>query len=275
MSVFIQNGFNGDNYDLTHPRTGHIRRGTTGGVTASSAASGFAATNAFNVRLDSAWRPNSVPATWAVLFPGDRVLGYVGIGGHDLGTQNASITIQITTNGGTTWTAVDGLNGLAITDDSAIMCLLDPVTVNGYRVRINSADAPPTIATIAGGDVLEWPQRAVWTDTPITESEQITYRNNTSDTGVLIGATADSNGLSFTAQIDNLSETFRTGEFRAFADYCNKGEKAFFIATRPGGYPDEVAYAWSSEKVMMTRERPNARNSGSVTLNLNGYRQDF
>lgn len=274
MSVYIQTGFNGLVYDLNHPRVAYRRRGLQGAA-ASTEASGFAATNAINVRVDSAWRPTALPANWRTIFNNFQNVEYVAIAAHDLGTQNADITIQTTTDSGSTWDTISGLANLTPDDDSAILCLFDTVNIDGYRVLINSADSEPTIASIAGGSVLEWPRKAVWTGTPVTEGDRITFANNQSETGVWLGRTRVSDGLEFQVQIDNLSETFRTGDFKTFKDYANGEDAAFFIAPRPGDYPDEVSYSWATDVVRMTRDRPNNRVSGSVTLNLRGYRQDL
>jgi len=274
MSVYIQTGFTGLAYDLNHPRIAHRRRGAANAV-ASTEASGFAALNAGNVRVDSAWRPTALPANWSTIFNLPRAVGYVGIAAHDLGTQNADITIQTTSDAGSTWDTVAGLANLTPTDDSAILCLFEQETFDGYRVLINSADSEPTIASIAGGPIMEWPQKSVWTGTPITEGDRITFADNMSDTGLLVGRTVVSDGLEFQVQIDNLSEAFRTGDFATFKAYANGEDALFFIATRPGDYPNEVAYAWSSSLVRMSRDRPNKQISGSVTLDLMGYRQDL
>lgn len=194
---------------------------------------------------------------------------------HDLGTQNANISIQTTSDGGGTWDTVTGLGSIEPEDDSAILCLFDTVNVDGYRVQINSADGNPTIATIAGGAVMEWPRKAVWTGTPITEGDRISFTNNSSETGVWLGRTKTSDGLEFPFVVNNLSEDFRTGDFKDFKDYANGEDAAFFIAPRPLDYPDEVAYAWAADTVRMTRDTPNKRVSGTVNLNLIGYRQDL
>lgn len=274
MSVYIQTGFTGLAYDLNHPRIAYRRRGATNAV-ASTEASGFAALNAANVRVDSAWRPTALPANWSIIFNTPRRLSYVGIAAHDLGAQNADISIQTTSDAGSTWDTVAGLGNLTPADDSAILCLFEEETFDGYRVLINSADSEPTIASIAGGPVMEWPQKSVWTGTPITEGDRITFADNMSDTGLLVGRTVVSDGLEFQVQIDNLSEAFRTGDFAAFKAYANGEDALFFIATRSEDYPNEVAYAWSSSLVRMSRDRPNKQISGSVTLDLMGYRQDF
>lgn len=274
MSVYIQTGFNGITYDLNHPRIAIQRRGKVQ-ATASTEAAGFDALNASNVRVDTAWRPTAVPANWKIIFLTPPNLEYVGIAAHDLGTQNATIDIQTTSDGGSTWDTIAGLGGLTPDDDSPIFCLFDTVNVDGYRVNITAADSEPTIATIGAGRVQEWPRKAVWTGTPITEGDRVSFSNNSSETGVWLGRTKTSDGLEFPFTVNNLSEDFRTGDFKTFKDYANGEDAAFFIAPRPLDYPDEVAYAWAADTVRMTRDTPNKRVSGSVNLNLIGYRQDL
>lgn len=273
MSVYIQDEFFGYTYDLDHLRIAHDR--VSGTVSSSTETAGYADGNAATVRVDSAWRPTALPANWSTVLSSATTLSYVGIAAHDLGTQGASITIQTTTDGGSTWDTVTGLSALTPDDDSAILCLFEPVSADGYRVIINSADAVPTIAVIAAGDVMEWPRPCVWTGTPITEGDQISFANNQSETGAWLGRTRVSDGLRFQVQVSNLSEDFRAGDFKAFKAYANGENAAFFIALRPGYYPDEVAYAVSSDVVRMSRDQPNRRISGSVTMNLSGYRQDL
>ncbi len=274
MSVYIETGFNGDNYPLTHPRIGYVRRGAANAA-ASSEASGFAAVNAGTVRTDSAWRPTSLPgsaANWNIVFNSPRTVGYFGVAKHDLATQNAEIRLQTTSDGGATWDGINGFEAITPTDNSAILFLFDPVTVDGIRLRINSADDNPTIATMGTGEVMEWPQPCTWTGTPITEGDQITFSVNRTDTGNWVGRTKVSDGLQYAMAIENLSETFRSGDFADFKAYANGEDATFWVASRPGDYPDEVAYAWALDVVRMERARPNATNAGAVTLNLQGLR---
>lgn len=276
MSVYIQTGFFGDEYGLEHPRIGYDR--ANGTVDASTEAAGFAGDNAATVRVDTAWRPTSLPgllADWELNFDTPTLVSYFGIAAHDLGTQGAFIRIQATTDGGSTWTSIAGLNAIEPEDDSAILCLFDPVSVDGIRVRIESADDNPTIAVMATGEVMEWPRKAVWTGTPITEGDRLSFDNNLTGTGIVIGRTKESDGLEFSMQVDNLSEDWRTSTFKSFKAYANGEQAAFFIAQRALYYPDEVAYAWTTDTVRMSRETPNRRVSGSVTLNCIGYRQNL
>lgn len=273
MSVYIETGFGGDEFTLENPRIGYSRPEYQL-VSGSTSEEGFDASNAATPRTDSAWRPTSVPTFWRYNYSSSTEISYLGIAKHDLGTLNATIRIQISNTGdNSNYSTIPGLT-ITPEDDSPILCLFDPVSVTDIRVSITAADDNPTISVIAAGPVMEWPQPSTWTGTPITESDQTTFSNNLSDKGNFLGRTTVSDGLSFSLDIDNLSEAFRTSDFAAFKAHANGEVATFFVAPRPEDYPDEVAYAWSDGVVNMSRERANHRNSGSVSLSLQGLRVD-
>lgn len=271
MAVVIETGFTGITYDLTHLRIGWRR--ITGTATASSAAAGFAASNANTVRTDSAWRSDSLPgsaATWTLTFDADADVSYVGIAGHDLGTQNATVEIEVSDGLGG-WDAVAGSSVSPVNDD-VILWLFDTVNTDAIRLTISVADDDPTIAVVSAGAVTEWPRRAVWTGTPITESDTVTFVNNLSDTGNWLGRTRTQTGQEFSVQVNNLPETWRVGELPDFKAHANGEDATFFIALRPGDDPNELAYAWSTDTVMATRDRNNRPISGSITLKCMGHK---
>lgn len=268
MTVVVETDFVGTEYNLNHPRVGWRRMAGT--VTASTAADGFAASNAGTPRTDTAWRPTAATATWTLTPDAPDVISYIGIAGHDLGTQNATLSLQIDT--GTGFTTVPGCT-VSPEDDDPVMFLFEPVAVDAVRINITAADAAPTVAVIAAGDVTEWPRYAQWTGQPITEGDDISFANNQSDTGNWLGRTKTSNGLAFSVQVAHLPESWRQDEFKAFKAHANGEIATFFIAHRSWDYPDEVAYAWLTDLATMSRDIPNRRASGAVTLNCRGYRK--
>lgn len=270
MSVFIETGFTGDVYPLTHGRVCWNWH-NAGTISASTEASGFDAENALPPRTDSAWRPTSATsATWTQSFSSSREVGFIGIAKHNLGTLNANINIQY--NNGVSWGGYAGLTNLEPDDDSPLLFLVNPSLVDGVRLLINSADDNPTISVIMCGIADEWPRPFVWTGQPITEGDRKTFRNNISLTGNWLGRSIQSDGLQFELTMNNASEAWRQGDFQDFKAYANGEDAAFFVAPRPGTYPDEVAYAWATEVVTASRERPNAANSTSVTMRCQGLR---
>jgi hypothetical protein len=222
------------------------------------------------VRTDTAWRPTALPATWTLDYPSSRNVSFVGIAKHDLGTQNATIAIEYDVGG--VWTAFAGASALTPADDSPILLLAPVTAVDGVRVTISSADANPTISVIMVGVADEWPRPFVWTGQPITEGDRIQFENTVALTGNWLGRSVVSDGLQFEVTMNNVSETWRQGDFKAFKDYANGNDAAFFIALRPSDYPNELAYAWAAGVVRAERSQPNNSISTSVTMTLQGLR---
>ena len=156
--------------------------------------------------------------------------------------------------------------------DDAILFLFEPFEADRVRVVIGAAIAE--IGYILVGRVTEFPRKARFTGLPITESQQVEYRDNTSMTGKPLGRTLQRDGLEFSVEIDNLPETFRADEWRAFREAMERGGRQFFFyAARPEKYPDEVALAWQRQPAPFDRAIPNARISGSIAMTCGGYRQ--
>lgn len=273
MTCLIETGFNGDAYDMTYPRI-CWRRWAGGTITATTEATGFDADNAATPRVDSFWKPTSLPgsvARWTQTFTTNRTIGYIGIAAHDLADQNATIKVQYQIGAGG-WTDFN-FSSHTPTNNDPIVFLVDPITISEYRVVIESADDNPYIGVIFAGNVTEVPQKATWTGQPITEGDQITFADNMSDSGVFLGRTLVSDGLQHQAQIDHLSETWRSSELAEFKAHANGAEATFFYVSRPGSYPNELLYGWCDRVVTASRELPNASIANSVTLRLRGYRK--
>ena len=267
MSVVIQSGFVGIDEDLTYPRIGW--NNISGTVTSTGTdADGFPAANARTNVTYTAWQSTTAGQEWRNTFASAQSVAYVGVAVHNAGTLGATITVRKLSGG--TWSDWTGSPSASPSNDDAILFLLSPESVDGIGIEVTGAAA--RIGVIRAGAIMEWPRRAQWTGLPITESQQLRYNFNESETGNWLGRTVVSSGNQFEVNIDNLSETYRTSAFADFAAHANTGDGPFFIAPRPLDYPNEVAYAWPTETVRMSREIPNKLASGSVGLSLMGYR---
>ena len=268
MSVILQNGFVGIEQGLNHPRLCWRRQAGT--VTASSEAEGFDAEFAYAEELVNAWKPEAVPADWTVTFADDAPVSYVGIGAHTIGSSGATVKLQVSDGVGG-WDDVPGCTATP-DDDAAILFLIAPVDVDAVRVVLEGEIAE--IGYILVGRVTEFPRLARFTGLPITESQQVEYRDNTSMTGKPLGRTLQRDGLEFSVEIDNLPETFRADEWREFREAMERGGRQFFFyAPKPVKYPDEVALAWQRQPAPFDRAQPNAQISGSISMTCGGYRQ--
>jgi hypothetical protein len=265
MSVFIQPGFYGTDWPLSHPRIGW--RAIAGTITASSAGAGFGANLAALPATYNGWKPASLPATWEVDAGSAQVVSYCGIGAHTLGTNAVTVAVQYFN--GTSWvTVVSGLPD----DDTAALFLFSEISAQRWRISLTGSGAMPRLGNIRFGRVLEMPRLSRFAPSlPITEAQQYRYNVNISDGGEWLGRSLISQGLSFSIDVEHVSEEFAETEWREFRDHCNTGGATFFAAPKPFSYPKEVAYAWSSNTVRADRQFPKREISRSFTLDCMGY----
>lgn len=260
MSVVIATGVT--NTDL--PRIGW--RAITGTITASTAASGFAAALAATAQTYSAWKPTALPATWAVNAGSAQAVNYAAIGAHDIGTASATAFVEYLV--GSTWTQAATVTP---SDDTAILFLFPQVSAQEWRIRITGTTAP-RVGNIRFGRVTTLPRLSTFAPSlPITEAEQFTYNVNVSSTGEWLGRSVVASGLQFSVQIEHVSEAFAAGEWADFRKHCNEGDATFYIAPKPAKYPKEVAYAWPNETVKAERTLPNKEISRTIDLQCGGY----
>ena len=267
MSVVLQNGFVGIEEDLNHPRL--CWRKQAGTVTASSEAEGFDAGFAYAEELVNAWKPTAAPADWTLTFPSTAPVSYVGIGAHTIGSSGATVEIQRLVGG--TWTTFPGCT-ITPDDDDAILFLIAPADLPSIRVRVTGAVAE--IGYILVGQVTEFPRKAPVTGVPITQSQQVEYRDNMSMSGKPLGRTLQRDGLEFSVNIDNLPLQFMYDEWEPFRESMERGGRQFFFyASRPGSRPEQVALAWQRQPAPFDNTQPNAKISGSINMTCGGYRQ--
>ena len=268
MSVVIEAGFTGVAQGLNNPRL--CWRKVAGTVTASTEAEGFDAEFAYSEELVNAWKPTAIPADWTVTFDDDAEVSFIGIGAHTIGSSGATVKVQVADGLGG-WDDIAG-SEVSPSSDDALLFLFDAVEVGGVRVVLTGEIAE--IGYILTGQATEIPRLAQFTGLPITESQQVEYRDNTSMTGKPLGRTLQRDGLEFTVEIENLPETFRSTEWAAFREAMERGGRQFFFyAPKPDKYPDEVALAWQRQPAPFERAVPNKNISGAINMTCGGYRQ--
>lgn len=263
MSVVIETGFTGIVEPIDHPRICYDSPAAT--ATASSAAEGYDPNWVTDGETWSVWHSNGGGASLTISFTaGAQTCSYAGLAAHNLGTIGATVTCTV---GGVTVGSVSPDN------DDAILFLFDAVSASSVQFSISASDTVK-IAVAQAGEALELPRLSVFTGLPISQSRQVTYREQRSITGNVLGRSLEGAMLQFDLTINNLPETFRaaTGsvswdKFLRHVDEVGP----FFVAAKPLKYPDDVAYARVSERPRFERQTPNFRLSGSITLSCTGY----
>lgn len=263
MSVIVLPGFAGK---PDSPVLGWRR--PSGTASANTQADGFEAGFAFDEDLINAWKPETLPGQLEYEFDTPQEISYVGIGAHTIGSSGASVRIDILV--GSSWEALPG-SEFGPEDDSAILYIFATREVEGVRVRV--AGEVAEVGYVLAGMATNFPRRARYLGLPISESQQVEYRDNTSMTGKPLGRTLQRDGLDFTIEIENLPETFRVDEWREFREAMERGGRQFFFyAPKPESYPDDVALAWQRSATPFERDVPNRAISGAISMRCGGYR---
>lgn len=282
MTAIIAPSHIGLNYPLDHPRICYQKPETT--VTASSSAPGADPAWLDDGETWSVWKSGGTPdpnlGSFGVLrdhvdltFSEPNDISYIGIAAHNLDL------IQGEGLSSTVWVYFDTGSGFGDpvfeskpNDDSAILFLFDPITVEAVRIQFLTF-SEPEIAVAQAGLAMELPRRATYTGLPISESEQTTYRNNKSVRGGILTRTIQGAELSFDMQIANLSEEWRRGDdWKNFVEHV-RNTGPFFICPRAIKYPEDIAYAVATDRPKFERSIPNHRVSGQFSLQCVGYKR--
>lgn len=269
--IYIASNHIGTEYALDHPR--FCFQKWAGTYAASNTAAGADVDWLGNGNSWTQWRAANGEVTVTQTFATARTVSYVGIAVHDLDLAGAKVTLRIDTGSG--FEIVPGLQGIQPTDDSAILFLIGPVDVVGVRLVIFEGTAP-SIGIFQSGLAMELPRRSTYTALPISESEQTTYRHTQSIKGNVLDTTIEAAELRFGVSVSNLSEEWRetsgVNSWKAFTDHV-RNAGSMFVATRPIGYADDVAFGVATERPRFNRAIPNRNISGEIELNFLGYKR--
>jgi len=257
--IVVESGFAGVEYPLSHPRIG--ARPVSGTVAASTAATGFDAAFAANAETYQYWRPTAVPATWTLTFT-SAPISYFGIAAHNCGTVGATVEYQ--TWNGSAWVTQATHTP---TDDSAIFGLVRRRTQDRARVRFTNAI--PTVGVIYFGDVVEFPQKASYTGSvAFNRAVRDEYSTPVSDGGKWLGRFVTRRSMPATMKVEHMSEAWAGAYLYPTLD--DMKARPVFVADRPLGSPQSVAFAYSTSAIVPERRIANAAVAIGVDFELTG-----
>lgn len=267
MTTIIAPSHLGTAYPLDHPRICYDVVAAT--YVASNSAPGADPAWLGDGETWSIWKADASTVTVGLSFSGATDISYLGLAAHTLDLAGSTIDVEFNTGSGF---VPSGLPSVTPEDDSAILWLFDPIAVEDVRLLITGTDAPQ-IAVAQAGLAMELPRQATYTGLPISESNQITYRNSKAVRGGILNRVVQGAELAFDMEVANLSEEWRRGDdWQGFVDHVTDG-KPFFVAPRPNKYPEDLAFASATDRPRFNRGIANHRVSGSFSLQCVGYKR--
>lgn len=236
------------------------------GVTYTGAATlaGGAASNAFNGSTTEYWLANVTTTTaglW-VVFPTAVTVNFVGLAAHNTATLGATVRVQRSTDGGTTWNDA-GAGTITPTDNSTI----------GFRMKSTGNDAthwrlwwsgltvgaPLAVGAAFFGNEIVMPTRFYDGFSPAITATEVQLQSNVTVGGNFAGQSVVATGTTLKADFQHLDPAFVRGTFLPFQSAFNRGNP-FFFAWRPATWATDLHYCWRDGEVI----RPT--NAGGLNL---------
>jgi len=211
------------------------------------------------------WTLTAATGTLGVSFSGNTTLSAIGIASHNLGSQNATISLDETSG------TPAQLFEISPVDDSTILVLFDSTTSNNFTFRITAADNPVSIGSMFLGQPLIVDTGILAGYTPLWMADETELLESMSLSGQFFQNRVVKRSASTDVNFNILERSFVEGAaFQGFRSHFNDG-KTFYFAAGPSVFEDDVSYC---RRTVGSTIRPSFPQSGSfysVSLGLEAF----
>jgi len=235
---------------------------TADNITASSQTAGFPSSSLANPLTFEKWKPTTLSSTITVDAGTAVTANYIGIAAHTFATDRAVITIE-TSIDNLIWTEIiDASPG----DNKPIMVVFGDVSSRYWRISIEALSIP-SIGVLYIGESLIMQRGIYGGHTPITMGRNSKVIRNKTEGGQFAGVSIINEGVEGKFSWSNLTATWYRNNFDPFVVAARS--KPFFIAWRPGEYPDEIGYVWATSDIIPSNN--GTRDLMDVTMSVSGF----
>jgi len=220
---------------------------TSSSVSASSAASGYPASDLANPSTVLFWRAaeTSPPADVYLTVDVGQVdpIDYVAVAAHNFGSAGIAVSVEIATGlagspPALVWTEV--VTPRLVVRDDPLIFRFAPTSVVGVRLRLQPGTAPAQAAVLYAGRLLVMPRGTSDSHVPINFARVTKRLRQTSANGHFLGeillAEARQSGIGF----KYLEQAWFRETMRPFLDAARV--VPFFFAWKPQQWPDDVGF---------------------------------
>ena len=227
------------------PLIGYDNIVTAGGLTSTTAAVGFPITNLANPATHLYWKGSVNTGDEVITINTGSALpiDYIGIAGHNFGTNRIPITITDTSS-----PVVTLVSSTLLPDDTPTIFRFPQSVYSQLTMTLDLSNVPddgvPQLAVVYCGKLLVL-ERGIKIDVahvPITFGRRTSVVNGMSESGNFLGRIVLSEHRELVAEFFGFTPTF----YRSFIDaFLNAAQEApFFWAWAPSEYPLETGFAW-------------------------------
>jgi len=253
---------------LKKAHIGYTTVGTDTNMTASTQAAGFPVTNLSNPLTTHRWKPTALPAIVTIDITDAQDLTFMGIASHTLATRECILDFQYSTNDGSSW---ESLGTTSPSDNKPIMYIFSQLSAL-WRIVITRAEESseteiPSLGVFWVGEALVMERGIYQGHTPITMSRETTLTTNITNAGQYAGNSIKREGVNGSFDWNNLSALWVRQYFEPFVKAVRAAP--FFVAWRPGEFPNEVGFVWTTDDIKPVNSGP--RDLMSVSISVNGF----
>lgn len=257
--IITQTGYTPGDSPAGVPLIGYDNRITA--ISATSAASGFPASNLLNPATHLIWKATST-ATQTLTINVNGTTNYLAIAKHNFFEGDIRIALS------------DGsspaiLASTAVDDASPIIIRFSP-TSNTLSLTLVGGSSPPTgtaqAAVIYAGELLVL-ERSVKVDVQhanLYHARQASVLAGMSENGNFLGRVLTSEWLESRADFAWFTPDWYRTYFDPFAEAAMT--EPFFWVWNPVEYPDEVAFAWITETIVPETDPATRRVAASIVM---------
>jgi hypothetical protein len=215
---------------------------TSGTVTATSEATGFEKENGYDWLTTDWWKPTAGGTYYLTVDMGAAdSADYVGIAGHNLGTESAQVTVQYSSDNFAA-DINDAYTLEAVSDDTTYIKRFTSQSARYWRLKVVSTNAA-LIGQVSIGARLDIPNLPEPGFRPPQFSSSNRILNSETDGGQFVGRSKISEGAEFTIPMLFLTPSWVRTNWPTLEDHINL--YPFFYAWDYDDYPLESSYCWT------------------------------
>lgn len=212
-------------------------------ATASSAATGYSAANAWDWLTTTYWSPTSNGVqTLTFEFSADVTADYFGLYRHNMGTVGASVKLQYSTDGGT-WS--DAFAAESPDDNEILLKTFTAHAADWWRIRFDLGSSSDSlfVGVVAFGQTLttQYGMPAGFVVPRHGRATQIL--NNKTEGGQFAGRSIIARGARSTITVRNATQAWARASWEPFIRHAEL--KPFFFSRNHSAYPEDAAYCWT------------------------------
>ena len=251
--------------DLNAPVFGYGTFATAANVTATTAATGYPASNLANVSTASFWRASTTALHYlTVTMATTQIVDYVGIARHNFQTAGIAVSVETQEGSGSAW--VEVIPPFIPSDNAALILRFAAQSAYAVRVKLAAGSVVAQASVLYVGKLLSSTQRVYVGHSPITLNRRTEVVSGLSENGNYLGRIVTGSNLTTALSLTH----FKPDWYRSYFDpFVNAAQTVpFFFAWRPLQYPNETSFAWLTNAPQPSNMLPNGMMQ--ITLEMSG-----